>query len=74
LPSNISVAQIFFKTYKKFIKNRKYEEATKIKTELTELIEDNIDTTAEDMKLFGIKLREDKLFLESTLILTQLQL
>jgi len=68
LPSNISVAQIFFKTYKKFIKNRKYEEATKIKTELTELIEDNINTTAEDMKLFGIKLREDKLFLESILI------
>jgi len=69
LPSNISVAQNFFKTYKNFIKNRKYEEATKIKTELTDLVENNIDTTAEDMRSFGIKLREDKLFLESILIL-----
>jgi len=69
LPSNISVAQNFFKTNKNFIKSRKYEEATKIKTELTDLVENNIDTTAKDMKLFGIKLREDKLFLESILIL-----
>jgi len=68
LPSNISVAQNFFKTYKNSIKNRKYEEATKIKTELTDLIENNIDTTAKDMRLFGVKLREDKLFLESILI------
>jgi len=68
LPSNISVAQNFFKTYKNSIKSRKYEEATKIKTELTDLVENNIDTTAEDMRLFGIKLREDKLFLESILI------
>jgi len=68
LPSNLSVAQNFFKTYKNSIKNRKYEEATKIKTELTDLVENNIDTTAEDMILFGIKLREDKLFLESILI------
>jgi len=68
LPSNISVAQNFFKTYKNFIKTRKYEEATNIKTELTDLIENNIDTTAEDMRLFGIKLRKDKLFLESILI------
>jgi len=68
LPSNISVAQNFFKTYKNFIKTRKYEEATKIKTELTDLVENNIDTTAEDMRLFGIKLRKDKFFLESILI------
>jgi len=68
LPSNISVAQNFFKTYKNSIKNRKYEEATKIKTELTDLIEKNIDTTAEDMRLFGVKLRENKLFSESILI------
>ena len=68
LPSNISVAQNFFETYKKFIKSRKYEEATKIKTQLTDLVENNIDTTAEDMSLFGIKLREDKLFLKSILI------
>jgi len=68
LPSNISVAQNFFETYKNSIKSRKYEEATKIKTELTDLVENNIDTTAEDMRLFGIKLREDKLFLESILI------
>ena len=61
LPSNISVAQNFFIT----IKSRKYEEATKIKTELTDLVENNIDTTAQDMGLFGRKLREDKLFLES---------
>jgi len=32
------------------------------------MIENNIDTTAEDMILFGRKLREDKLFLESILI------
>jgi len=68
LPGNISVAQNFFKTYKNSIKSRKYEEATKIKTELTDLVENNIDTTAEDMRLFGIKLQEDKLFLESILI------
>ena len=68
MPGNISVAQNFFKTYKNSIKSRKYEEATKIKTELTDLVENNIDTTAEDMKLFGIKLQEDKLFLESILI------
>jgi len=68
LPSNNSVAQNFFETYKKFIKSRKYEEATKIKTQLTDLVENNIDTTAEDMRLFGIKLREDKLFLKSILI------
>jgi len=36
---------------------------------MTDLIENNIDTTAEDMMLFGRKLREDKLFLESILIL-----
>ena len=36
---------------------------------MTGLIENNIDTTAEDMMLFGRKLREDKLFLESILIL-----
>ena len=70
LPSNISVAQNYFETYKNFIKSRKYEKATKIKTELTDLIENNIDTTGEDMRLFGEKLREDKkLFLESILIL-----
>jgi len=68
LPSNVSVAQNFFKTYKNSIKSRKYEEATKLKTELTDLIENNIDTTAEDMRLFGTKLRKDKLFLESILI------
>jgi len=68
LPGNISVAQNFFKTYKNSIKSRKYEEATKIKTELTDLVENNIDTTAKDMILFGWKLREDKLFLESILI------
>jgi len=68
LPSNISVAQNFFKTYKNFIKSRKYEEATKTKTELTDLVENNIDTTAEDMRSFGIKLRGDKRFLESILI------
>jgi len=68
LPSNISVAQNFFKTYKNSVKSRKYEEATKIKTELTDLVENNIDTTAWDMWSFGIKLREDKLFLESILI------
>ena len=68
LPSNISVAQNFFETYKNSIKSRKYEEATKIKTQLTDLVENNIDTTAKDMKLFGIKLRKDKLFLESILI------
>jgi len=68
LPSNISAAQYFFKTFKNSIKNRKYEEATKMKTELTDLIENNIDTTAEDMESFGIKLQEDKLFLESILI------
>jgi len=68
LPSIISVAQSFFKTYKNSIKSRKYEEATKIKTQLTDLVENNIDTTAEDMRLFGRKLQEDKLFLESILI------
>jgi len=68
LPGNISVAQNFFETYKNSIKSRKYEEATKIKTELTDLVENNIDTTAVDMRLFGIKLRGDKLFLESILI------
>ena len=68
LPGNISVAQNFFKIYKNFIKSRKYEEATKIKTELTDLVENSIDTTAEDMKLFGWHLREHKLFLESILI------
>jgi len=68
LPSNISVAQNFFKTYKNFIKSRKYEEATKTKTELTDLVENNIDTTAKDMGSFGIKLRGDKRFLESILI------
>jgi len=68
LPSNISVAQNFFETYKNFVKSRKYEEATKIKTELTDLVENNIDTTAWDMESFGIKLRKDKLFLDSILI------
>ena len=68
LPSNLSVAQNIFKTYKNSIKNRKYEEATKIKTEVTDLIENNFDTIAGDMRWFGIKLREDKLFLESILI------
>ena len=68
MPSNISVAQKFFKTSKNFIKNRKYEVATKTKTELTDLIENNIDTTAKDMRLFGVKLQEDKLFLEAILI------
>jgi len=68
LPGNISVAQNLFETYKNSIKTRKYEEATKIKTELTDLVDNNIDTTAEDMILFGWKLREDKLFLESILI------
>jgi len=69
LPSNISAAQNFFKTYKNSIKSRKYEEATKIKTELADLVENNIDTTAKDMMLLGRKLQEDKLFLESILIL-----
>jgi len=68
LPGNISVAQKFFKIYKNSIKSRKYEEATNIKTVLTDLVENNIDTTAENMCLFGIKLQEDKLFLESILI------
>ena len=68
LPSNIRIAQNFFKTYKNSIKNRKYEEATKIESELSDLIENSIDTMAKDMRLFGIKLREDKLFLESILI------
>ena len=68
MPGNISVAQNFFETYKNSIKSRKYEEATKIKTELTDLVENNIDTTADDMILFGRKLRGDKLFLESILI------
>jgi len=68
LPGNISVARNFFKTYKNSIKSKKYEEATKIKTELADLIENNIDTTAEDMMLFGEKLQEDKLFFESILI------
>jgi len=68
LPGNTSVARNFFKTYKNSIKSRKYEEATKIKTELTDLVENNIDTTAKDMRSFGRKLRKDKLFLESILI------
>ena len=68
LPSNISIAQNVFKTYKNSTKNKKYEEATKIKTGLIDLIENNIDTTAEGMRLFGRKLREDKHFLESILI------
>jgi len=67
LPSSISVSQKFFKTYKKCTKNREYEEATKIKAELIHLIEKHIDTTAEDMRLFGEKLGDDKLFLESIL-------
>jgi len=68
LPSNISVVQYFFETYKYFIKSRNYEEATKIKTELADLIENNIDTTARDIMFFGKKLQEDKRFLESMLI------
>ena len=68
LPRNISVAQNFFIAYKISIKSRKYEEATNIKTELTDLIENKIGTTAEDMMLFGRKLRKDKHFLESILI------
>ena len=68
LPSNISVAQHFFKTYANSIKEGKYDEATKIKIELTQLIENNIDITVEDMRLFGKKLQKDKLFLESILI------
>jgi len=50
------------------MKSKKYEEATKIKTELTDLIENNIDATANNMMLFGRKLRKDKRFLESILI------
>jgi len=69
LPGNISVAETLLKTYKNSTKSRKYEEATKIKTELTDLVENNIDTTALDMWWFGIKLQADKLFLESILIL-----
>ena len=68
LPGNISVGQNFFKTYKNLIKSRKYTEATKIKTELADLIESNIDTTALDIDSFGRQLQEDKLFLESILI------
>jgi len=39
-----------------------------MKTELTDLIEKHIHAIAKDMRLIGIKLREDKLFLESILI------
>ena len=35
---------------------------------MTQLIENNIDTTAKDMVLFGTKLQKEKLFLESILI------
>jgi len=68
LPSSISVAQSFFKAYKNSVENKEYEEATKIKTQLTDLIENNIDTAVKDMRLFGRKLRKDKLFLEAILI------
>jgi len=68
LPSNISVAQSFFETYKDSIKNKNYEEATQIKAKLIDLVANNIDTTAEDMRNFGEKLREKKLFLEAILI------
>jgi len=68
LPSSIVAAQRFFKTYKNSTKSGRYHEASKIAGELTELIESNIDTTAEDMRLFGIKLLENKVFLESILI------
>jgi len=68
LPSNISAAQKLLKSCKNFLKTRKYEEATKTRTDLTDLIQNIIDTTAEDMKSLAIKLRENKPFLESILI------
>ena len=68
MPSNIRVAHYFLENYEYFVKTKKYEKATKTNTHLTDLIENNIDTTSEDMRLFGKKIREDKLFVESILI------
>jgi len=68
LTTEVSVAQDLFKNYTLSLKSKKYQEATEIKTELTQLIKNHVNTTAEDIRSFGVKLREDKLFLESILI------
>ena len=68
MASNIIDAAGLLKKYRNFTKSRKYKEATYIKTELTDLIKNHIDTTAQQVRLFGVKLRNDNLFLESILI------
>ena len=68
MSSYISAAPEFLENYKLSIENKQYGEATKITSELPQLIEKHTNTTADNLRLFGIKLQEDKRLLESILI------
>lgn len=68
LPINISAAPEVLKNYNISLKNKKFEEAKKATSELVQLMSKHIDTTAEDVRIFGEKLRDDKCFVESIMM------
>jgi len=68
LPGNAHGARNALKKYKAFVKNRNYDEAKAMATKITVFIKRHIDATPYDVRSFGIKLRQEKLLLESMAI------
>jgi len=69
LPGTVRDAPKLLKKCKTSLQTKKYEDATNVAAELTRLIGKYIDTTAEDVRLFGKSLRYDECFLESIVVL-----
>jgi len=68
LPFSVRSAKEVVDAYKSFISNKDYAAAGGTAMEATSLVESSIETTVEEVRLFGVSLRKKELFVESIFI------